>query len=162
MTPQQRYRVLHPERCRAARRASYAKNPAIELASSKTWRSRNIEKVRADRRDWYAEDIQEQRSYHRARQAARRAGDGNVFTDDDVHLIWELQDGLCFYCNGETNGRIEHVDHFIPLKRGGSNARFNIAVACRTCNCKKGSKSPLEFMGFLKFKLPPLWEEQFA
>jgi 5-methylcytosine-specific restriction endonuclease McrA len=76
-------------------------------------------------------------------------------------LIWELQDGLCFYCGGDTNSRAEHVDHFVPLIRGGSNARFNIVVSCQTCNCKKGGKLPLEFMGFLKFKLPPLWEEQY-
>lgn len=161
MTPQQRYRLKHPERCRASRRASYAKNPIVELTSSKMWRQNNTDRVNAGRRTLYAGNIHKERAYAIVKQAARRSDDGNRFTEDDVHLIWELQNGLCFYCDGDTNSRVEHADHFVPLIRGGSNARFNIVIACRTCNCKKGAKSPLEFMGFLKFKLPPLWEEQY-
>jgi 5-methylcytosine-specific restriction endonuclease McrA len=160
MTPQQRYRAKHPDRCRASRRASYAKNPSTELASSELWRQKNLAKVNKTRRELYAENIYQERAYAAAKQAARRANDGNVFTEDDVHLIWELQNGLCFYCDAETNGRIEHTDHFIPLILGGSNARFNIVIACQRCNCKKGGKAPLQFMGFAKFKFPPLWHEQ--
>lgn len=161
MTPQQRYRARHPDRCRASRRASYAKNPNVELTSSKIWKQNNLARTNKNRRVAYAKNIHTERAFAKAKQAARRAGDGNVFTDDDVHLIWELQEGLCFYCNGETNSRVEHVDHFVPLVLGGSNARFNIVVACQACNCRKGGKPPLEFMGFAKFKYPPLWNEQF-
>ena len=154
-----RYADANREKVRAARRASYAKNPAVELSSSKKWKSNNVDRINSNRRAAYAENLHTERANARAKQAARRAGDGNAFTDDDVHLIWELQEGLCFYCSGDTNSRTEHVDHFVPLILGGSNARFNIVVACRTCNCRKGGKSPLEFMGFAKFKFPPLWHE---
>jgi len=32
------------------------------------------------------------------------------------------------------------VEHIIPLFRGGANAEFNLALACRSCNLRKGTR----------------------
>lgn len=31
------------------------------------------------------------------------------------------------------------VDHVMPLSRGGSNELNNLVLACRSCNCRKGT-----------------------
>jgi 5-methylcytosine-specific restriction endonuclease McrA len=39
-----------------------------------------------------------------------------------------------------------HLDHIIPLARGGKNEDRNMQVTCPTCNRQKHSKDPIEFM----------------
>jgi hypothetical protein len=58
-----------------------------------------------------------------------------------VRQLFQEQDGTCFYCFkylGDTE--IYHVDHIIPLIFGGSNAKSNLAVACRKCNLRKSDR----------------------
>ena len=44
----------------------------------------------------------------------------------------------CTYC-GKNGSEVElHVDHIIPLARGGSNHIANLTTACRQCNQSKG------------------------
>jgi 5-methylcytosine-specific restriction endonuclease McrA len=88
------------------------------------------------------------RANRNANTAARRArllnGEGR-HTVRDVQAQYELQEGRCFYCSTELNDGF-HVDHYIPLSRGGSNGPENIVIACPPCNLKKGSKHPFDFM----------------
>ena len=78
MTPQQRYRAKHPDRCRASRRASYAKNPSTELASSELWRQKNLAKVNKTRRELYAENIYQERAYAAATHLHQHYGHKGV------------------------------------------------------------------------------------
>ena len=48
----------------------------------------------------------------------------------------------CQYC-GTSNHPLT-VDHVIPKSRGGKTNWTNIVVACKTCNLKKGNRSPFE------------------
>lgn len=52
--------------------------------------------------------------------------------------IIERDDGLCVYC-GEKPWQL-HIDHVIPVSRGGMNTYGNLVVACSHCNCRKGAK----------------------
>ncbi len=59
------------------------------------------------------------------------------------------QNGLCAYC--ETliiDGH--HVDHMIPLSRGGRNDWSNLAITCESCNLRKNNKTAEEFLGHVK------------
>ncbi|MBR0696949.1 HNH endonuclease [Bradyrhizobium lablabi] len=58
--------------------------------------------------------------------------------------------GRCAYCGfilqrqktlGKTKGSI---DHFIPLSKGGRNARCNRVLACYPCNLAKNDTDPRE------------------
>lgn len=37
-----------------------------------------------------------------------------------------------------------HVDHIVPVSKGGQHRASNLAVACDKCNMSKGAKMPLE------------------
>jgi len=45
-------------------------------------------------------------------------------------------DGLCLYCGNAAT----HVDHIIPVTKGGSHAPSNLASACEHCNKSKNNR----------------------
>lgn len=64
---------------------------------------------------------------------------------DEWEAIKKDFDYRCAYCYCLPDELTQ--DHMIPLSRGGDHIASNIAPACRSCNCKKGSKTVEEFMG---------------
>jgi hypothetical protein len=58
-------------------------------------------------------------------------------------FIFDRDHYTCQYC-GATEGPL-HLDHVIPIARGGTNDPNNLTTACETCNTSKGSKLPDEW-----------------
>lgn len=46
----------------------------------------------------------------------------------------------CQYCGGSA----ENLDHVVPRSRGGDHTWENVVAACRTCNTRKGDRTPTE------------------
>jgi len=108
--------------------------------------------IRAMRRQWYRTESGRLRNRgYAAKRRALRLASSNAFTKADVERQYEAQDGRCYYCETEV-GHKYHVDHYIPLLKGGSNDAENIVIACPACNMSKGSKMPDEFLAKLKRK----------
>lgn len=55
----------------------------------------------------------------------------------------------CLWC-GVTLSSDAHIDHIIPIARGGSSDPGNLAMACRDCNVQKKDMLPYEFIRFLR------------
>jgi hypothetical protein len=51
-------------------------------------------------------------------------------------------DDRCEYCQTDqkVSGAQMHVEHIVPLSRGGCSAESNLCLACAWCNSFKGSK----------------------
>lgn len=123
-----------PER-QKARRNKYLAVPANAergKATARKWRQANPEKLRAKA----------------ARRRAKLLASPLHYTSDDVHKRLQEQKGLCYWCHKPLGGAY-HVDHIIPLAKGGTNAPNNICCACPGCNQSKGAKMPCEFAGRL-------------
>lgn len=85
--------------------------------------------------------------YNRNRRA-RLAGAPGTHTREDILKLFDNQDGLCNNpaCKvGLVQGY--HVDHMVPVSRGGSNDPGNLQLLCRSCNDSKGTKTPEEWYG---------------
>ena len=70
---------------------------------------------------------------NRALIKERTIGQFTVYDIEKKMYDWGNQ---CIYC-GEPR---EHVDHLIPLNRGGDNSLYNLMPSCASCNLSKGSK----------------------
>ena len=64
----------------------------------------------------------------------------------DVAAQRTRQKGRCYWC-GEKTGRHYHVDHVVPLIKGGSNGPENLVIACAACNLSKKDRHPMDFAG---------------
>lgn len=61
--------------------------------------------------------------------------------------LLELQQSAktCYWCNTSLKGKEVHIDHYIPLSKGGEHTLCNLVVSCSSCNLTKGVKDPLFF-----------------
>lgn len=133
-----------PEGHRAKARA-YAKEHSAEACERiRKWRENNPERYHASltyraRRDHFAS----KRDYYRAiceNRRAQKIGAQGKYTSKHVTAMLIAQSGRCFYCLAELTD-MYHVDHVIPLSRGGSNSPDNLVLACPFCNTSKGNRS---------------------
>ena len=65
------------------------------------------------------------------------------------------QNGFCRYCLGPLTPREATADHRTPRARGGSNAKANIAAACRDCNMTKGMMDERLFQRLIAGPMAP-------
>lgn len=69
---------------------------------------------------------------------ARRARKLNQFVEDvDRLVLLELDDGLCGVCGSDVDPMSFHVDHVVPLSKGGEHSYANTQVAHPVCNIRK-------------------------
>jgi hypothetical protein len=54
-------------------------------------------------------------------------------------IIFERDGYVCRYC-GDEKGPF-HIDHIVPVAKGGDNNPLNLTVSCQCCNLSKGSKT---------------------
>lgn len=93
-------------------------------------------------------DCRKSSSAKSATRRARKLGAPGTYSDNDVKAIYKSQLGNCWWC-GEQVGNNFHVDHRVPLSRGGSNRIDNLVISCPPCNLSKGPKLPSEWNGRL-------------
>lgn len=67
----------------------------------------------------------------------------------------ELNGSLCCWCCKNLKREEITVEHLIPKSHGGSNAFYNLYLACKPCNQSRGNllfppKYSLQSIGYLK------------
>jgi 5-methylcytosine-specific restriction endonuclease McrA len=51
--------------------------------------------------------------------------------------VFDRDQGVCYLCGTSVSFFEFHVDHVVPISRGGLHTMFNIATACSSCNRRK-------------------------
>lgn len=59
--------------------------------------------------------------------------------DSARERLLQSSEGRCALCGLPVDRSDVHVDHAIPLARGGTNALRNLQIAHPTCNLRKGA-----------------------
>ncbi len=78
--------------------------------------------------------------YNHVRRA-RAAGAHGCATPEQVRQRVAFYGECCAYCGGP----FQHVDHVIPLSRGGTAWPANLRPACAPCNLSKATKRLAEW-----------------
>jgi len=79
-----------------------------------------------------------------ARARAQRRKAIGSHTSDDIKQLFQRQNGICAACSVSIADGC-HLDHIVPLKRGGTNNPDNLQLLCQPCNLSKGSKTMSEW-----------------
>lgn len=137
-TVRQLYLEQHPDRRRATVKKWYDSNKDSELA-----RKRDNPNHVANVVQWQKSNREKVRTYKANNKAKRKAAQGEL-SADIVSQLFERQRGKCVCCQKQL--RLYHVDHIVPLARGGMNVDENVQLLCRKCNISKSARHPVEFM----------------
>lgn len=129
------WRLAHPERARTIARESTRRRRA---ARSEPPNEKERELARARNRRYNTTP----KGHARARKAdlARKARRRGAFVDYvDPGLVFARDMGICGICGDEVSPRAFHVDHVIPLSKGGQHSYENVQLAHPICNRRKGA-----------------------
>ena len=147
-----KWAAKNPGRDQANRRKylSIPENKARAAAIHKEWKAKNMDRYLEKCNEWLKNNPEFSQRKSNIRRARKKGADGS-FTKEDIADMHIKQKRKCAICKCSIKDSY-HIDHIIPLFRGGSNYRKNLQLTCQTCNLKKGHKDPIDFMrekGFL-------------
>ena len=164
-----KWKANNRERMKECGRARYALNPEKYVEKTKRYYRKNSEYVRLKRKKYHYR-IRNNPEYKAAvalrgkkwrklnperaainakvnkhRRRAKEASAVGSFSSSNVKTIYKLQRGKCACCKIGLNKKY-HVDHIVPLARGGTNYSNNLQLLCKPCNLTKSARDPIEFM----------------
>jgi DNA polymerase III epsilon subunit-like protein len=105
----------------------------------------NRDAIIAAAAEWSTANRQKRRLISLQYKAKRRGweGDGPGISLRDWLRILNRHEHRCSYC-GVRPDKL-HMDHVVPLSRGGAHAIGNVLPACETCNLSKSAKLLVEW-----------------
>jgi 5-methylcytosine-specific restriction endonuclease McrA len=107
------------------------------------WARENPDKIKACYKRYYEKNKDRFRVKVRNRYAMTKGASG-AHSLTEIALLLGEQSNKCVYCRSDLSGGY-HVDHRLPLSRGGANDISNIQLLCPPCNLSKGAKTHEEY-----------------
>jgi 5-methylcytosine-specific restriction endonuclease McrA len=139
------WRKENPERAKEISSKSYAKHREERLESVRSSYQDNKEYHKERNRKYREENIDSILLNNRRRR--KRLDKFPRIRQNEVDQLLENFDHKCAYCSiSVKRGENLHLDHKIPLCRGGDHTIDNLAPACEICNLKKGKLTDIEFL----------------
>lgn len=134
-------RLRRRARTKVASHRHYLHNRERVLAGARAWERRHPEETRAMRRRARARDAGRAAALRRARRAA-------VIVEPYLAAdIYERDGWRCGICGVPVDPRAPlncgadpTIDHVVPISRGGADAPWNVRLAHRLCNLRKGAR----------------------
>lgn len=135
---------IHKDRCRKYRQANPI-DAALNRERAAAWVKDNPERNRERAREWGRNNPDALHANIRNRKARVRAAEGS-HTAADIGRLRDGQGNRCGVCASDLALTGTHVDHMMPLVRGGSNDVSNLMLLCPPCNLSKRTKTLDEFL----------------
>ena len=119
-------------------RAYLIAHPDVKSAGDRAYRLAHPEAVKVIAKRF--RQTPHGKSEHRRIESARRAQKLGQFVEQvDPTIVFEMHGGRCGICSEFIDRREGfHVDHIIPLARGGMHSYLNTQPAHPRCNLQKG------------------------
>lgn len=141
---ERRRRLADPERFREYNRQFHLKRSKSRKVYMKEWRKNNPDY----QRNWNKQNPDKKKEIDRRKDIKRRARKLNQVGEvspDIEEVLWLKQEGLCYYCNASLDETGRHLEHMVPISRGGLHEDKNLCLSCPSCNWHKHTMTSEEF-----------------
>lgn len=159
------YNEKHPEVRKKASKGHYQRNTAKRIEGTTQWRKDNPERYKILAARSYKKHIvvrrlnsllykKNNRAYYNLLNRKRNKKIKNPtknIKQNDIDRLYINQRGKCIVCKKLLRNSY-HIDHIMPIARGGIHSIENLQLLCASCNISKNARDPIEFMqsrGFL-------------
>lgn len=159
---QKEYVKNNKEKVVESRKVCYKKSREYILKRQKAYYKKHKEERNTYDRSFYEENRKalrlRQREYQktpegkaakrvcRVNRIAAKTSSGGKHTVKEYRIRLKEQNYKCFYCYCDISNGKDEIEHFFPLSKGGSSNISNIVASCKTCNSRKGTKDPFDFI----------------
>lgn len=133
------------EELKEYRRQYTKKNREEILSKMKAYRDSNKEKMRALQKEWRDKNP-DVVLFHTRTRKSRIRGQGGSVSKAELDTILESQKHICIGCGISLRESTPHMDHIMPLSKGGTHSADNIQFLCAPCNQSKHAKHPLDWV----------------
>lgn len=82
----------------------------------------------------------------KAKDNNQRVNYSSTLSPNDVLNCLKRNNFKCFYCNESIQTKLWHLDHVVPISKGGLNDSSNIVCSCKECNLMKGAIDLKDFI----------------
>ena len=135
----------HPERYRQ-NKSNWQRSEQGRVSAKRTRERMGVEYNRARQEAWRQAnreyDLARKREYAlQSGNAKRRMRERQQFIEPvDAQVVYEMHGGMCGICKGfiDLTKTGFHVDHVVPLAKGGVHGYINTQPAHPQCNLRKG------------------------
>jgi 5-methylcytosine-specific restriction endonuclease McrA len=126
-------------RRRMERSKSYRQHKAKNLARSQRWAEANRDRTRSASKLFYERHLEAERLRNAEKSRRRNAA---IQLGDRVDYAAIVRDslGICAICDEPVIYEPAHIDHIVPLARGGTHTSNNLQFTHARCNLAKGAK----------------------
>jgi len=139
-----KYRQKHPDRMKKAQE-KYNKKPESKIRYRKYAQSEKGKTYKASWRKANIESVRRQSVIDSSIRRARLENNGAyLIIEKDLRRLFSND---CVVCQSPG----EHVDHIIPISRGGRHAIGNLQMLCASCNLSKNNKTMTEWRAYKMF-----------
>ncbi len=149
-----RWNATHKEHNKAYRKTYWAANPERLAQVRKNYRRLHQKELRKSYAKWYAANREEQlksrRKYyanHRAeyRRHKLKRKHAEKLNRGRSYAVWERElrskrTFVCYWCGERKPICLLHIDHVIPVSKGGADCISNVVPSCAHCNIAKHDK----------------------
>ena len=143
-----KYRENNIEKIKECRKKYAIDNSKKLIEKSKKWYQLNKERAKATKKEYNKiyKTTESYRLSNKIQRIKRRKQLKNTKNQVTSKVLKEIIDksSNCYWCNKPLKYDY-HIDHYIPLSKGGEHTITNLVISCPDCNLKKHAKDPYEF-----------------
>jgi len=118
------------------------KNKLKVRKTNQLYYKKNIDKITEYNQKWVKKNVLANRNKGHRYRARKKNNTIQQFTKQQLEQRMSIFGFRCAYCGGS----FDHIDHVIPLSKGGKHCLSNLRPACKKCNQEKHNKSLSEWL----------------